>query len=96
MQTTFYVTESSAFRNRILYFRQDDWSKLCAPLIEKLSSDTFEKLEQVIITFVPAVRDVSNVRKYSMRPRRCFDNASWDSPLSVFFQRRVVCGQLST
>ena len=46
-QTTFYVTESSAFRNRVLYFRHDDWSTLCAPLVEKLSTDTFQKIEQV-------------------------------------------------
>jgi Telomerase ribonucleoprotein complex - RNA binding domain len=46
-QTTFYVTESSAFRNRILYFRQDDWNTLCAPLIDRLSSDTFVKIDKV-------------------------------------------------
>lgn len=46
-QTTFYVTESSAFRNRVLYFRHDDWRTLCAPLVEKLSSDTFQRIEQV-------------------------------------------------
>lgn len=46
-QTTFYITESSAFRNRVLYFRHDDWSTLCAPLVEKLSTDTFQRIEQV-------------------------------------------------
>ncbi|CAL1716650.1 unnamed protein product [Somion occarium] len=45
IRTTFYVTESSAFRNKVLYFRQDDWTTLCAPLIERLSSNTFEKLD---------------------------------------------------
>ncbi|OJT07372.1 Telomerase reverse transcriptase [Trametes pubescens] len=46
LKTTFYVTESSAFRNRVIYFRHDDWSTLCAPLVEKLSTDTFQRIEQ--------------------------------------------------
>lgn len=46
-KTTFYVTESSAFRNKVIYFRHDDWSALCAPLVEKLSTDTFQRIEQV-------------------------------------------------
>lgn len=46
-QTCFYVTESSAFRNQLLYFRQDDWVTLCTPLIERLKSATFEKLPEV-------------------------------------------------
>ncbi|KAL4243808.1 Telomerase reverse transcriptase [Abortiporus biennis] len=47
LRTTFYVTESSAFRNKVLYFRQDDWATLCKPLIEKLSSNTFQKVDSV-------------------------------------------------
>ena len=43
----FYVTESGAFRNRVLYFRHDDWETLCRPLVERLSSETFQKLSQV-------------------------------------------------
>lgn len=46
-QTTFYITDSSAYRNRLLYFRHDDWNVLCAPLIERLTTETFEKLEEV-------------------------------------------------
>lgn len=46
-QITFYITESSAFKNKVLYFRQDDWDVLCAPLIERLTSVTFSKLEEV-------------------------------------------------
>lgn len=46
-QTNFYVTESSAFRKQVLYFRHDDWETLCRPLIDRLTSDTFRKLEQV-------------------------------------------------
>lgn len=48
MQTTFYITESSAFKNKILYFRQDDWDVLCRPLVERLTSVTFSKLEEVM------------------------------------------------
>ena len=48
-QTTFYITESSAFKNKVLYFRQDDWDVLCAPLIERLTSVTFSKLEEVTL-----------------------------------------------
>ena len=47
LQTAFYVTESSAFRNQILYFRHDDWAALCAPLIDRLTTVTFEKLTTV-------------------------------------------------
>ena len=43
----FYVTESGAFRNRVLYFRHDDWQTLCKPLVERLSADTFQKLSPV-------------------------------------------------
>ncbi|TFY78051.1 hypothetical protein EWM64_g5960 [Hericium alpestre] len=46
LRTTFYVTESSAFRNRTLYFRQDDWHVLCAPLVDRLTGSTFLKLGQ--------------------------------------------------
>ena len=46
-KANFYVTESGAFRNRVLYFRHDDWQMLCKPLVEKLCGDTFQKLSQV-------------------------------------------------
>ncbi|KAG9006699.1 hypothetical protein FRB93_008431 [Tulasnella sp. JGI-2019a] len=45
LKTTFYITESSAFRNEVLYFRQDDWTTLCAPLINRLAQGTFSKLD---------------------------------------------------
>uniref|UniRef100_A0A0W0FMP3 Telomerase reverse transcriptase n=1 Tax=Moniliophthora roreri TaxID=221103 RepID=A0A0W0FMP3_MONRR len=44
IRTTFYVTESAVFRNRILYFRQDDWNVLCAPLLQDLKTEKFEKI----------------------------------------------------
>ncbi|CAG8685578.1 6886_t:CDS:10, partial [Acaulospora colombiana] len=44
LKTTFYCTESAAFKNQTLFFRQDDWKILCQPLIDKLRSDNFEKV----------------------------------------------------
>lgn len=35
------------FRNRILYFRQDDWKALCEPLIERLTKITFKEMDPV-------------------------------------------------
>ncbi|KAI5122895.1 hypothetical protein M0805_007573 [Coniferiporia weirii] len=46
LRTTFYVTESSAFRNRVLYFRQDDWDVLCQPLLDRLAATTFQRIHQ--------------------------------------------------
>ncbi|KAJ3546316.1 hypothetical protein NMY22_g2104 [Coprinellus aureogranulatus] len=47
LKTTFYITESSAFRNRILYFRQDDWCTLCAPLTKRLLDTMFIRIPDV-------------------------------------------------
>ncbi|KAG8948061.1 hypothetical protein FRC04_010103 [Tulasnella sp. 424] len=44
LKNTFYITDSGAYRNQVLYFRQDDWTKLCAPLFDRLSEGTFTKL----------------------------------------------------
>jgi hypothetical protein len=46
LQTTFYITESSAFRHHVLYFRQDDWETLCEPLIDRLCEKTFRQIEK--------------------------------------------------
>jgi telomerase reverse transcriptase len=46
-QTTFYCTESAAFRNQVLFFRQDDWKHLCQPLLDRLCSTTFDRLPHV-------------------------------------------------
>jgi len=53
VETTFYITETSAFRNQVLYFRHDDWETLCAPLVERLTSGTFEKMPQVVMPIPP-------------------------------------------
>ncbi|KAF5382158.1 hypothetical protein D9615_004408 [Tricholomella constricta] len=46
LKTNFYITETSAFRNRVLYFRHDDWKAMCAPLIERLATSTFMKMTE--------------------------------------------------
>ncbi|KAG8777612.1 hypothetical protein FRC15_011232 [Serendipita sp. 397] len=47
LRTTFYATESSIFRNRILFFRHDDWKTLCKPLMDKICSERFVKVPEV-------------------------------------------------
>ncbi|RXW18136.1 hypothetical protein EST38_g7715 [Candolleomyces aberdarensis] len=44
LKTTFYITDSSAYKNRILYFRQDNWQTLCAPLLNRLLENMFVKI----------------------------------------------------
>ncbi|KAG5646942.1 hypothetical protein DXG03_001665 [Asterophora parasitica] len=46
LKTNFYITETSAFRNRVLYFRHDDWEAMCAPLIGRLATGTFMKMTE--------------------------------------------------
>ncbi|EUC61459.1 telomerase reverse transcriptase [Rhizoctonia solani AG-3 Rhs1AP] len=45
VKSTFYVTETSALQHQLLYFRHDDWHKLCIPLLDKLSGETFERID---------------------------------------------------
>ncbi|GJN91088.1 hypothetical protein Rhopal_004105-T1 [Rhodotorula paludigena] len=44
IRTSFYVTDSATHQNRPLYFRQDDWTALSAPLLEQLGQSVFEKV----------------------------------------------------
>ncbi|CEQ41347.1 SPOSA6832_03072 [Sporobolomyces salmonicolor] len=44
VRTAFYVTDSATHQNRPLFFRQDDWATLCAPLLESLGTAVFEKV----------------------------------------------------
>ncbi|KAG8701953.1 hypothetical protein FRC08_003803 [Ceratobasidium sp. 394] len=45
IRTSFYVTETSALQHQLLYFRHDDWQTLCIPLLDKLSGETFERID---------------------------------------------------
>src|SRR5437868_11525504 len=44
-KTTFYVTDSAAFRKKMLYFRHDDWKTLCDPLLAALTENTFQRMD---------------------------------------------------
>ncbi|GAA6017246.1 hypothetical protein JCM11491_001868 [Sporobolomyces phaffii] len=44
VRTAFYVTDSATHQNRPLYFRQDDWKALTAPLLESLGQTVFERV----------------------------------------------------
>lgn len=44
LRTTFYVTESGVLRNRVLYFRQDDWAALSAPLLAHMGTVLFSPI----------------------------------------------------
>ncbi|KAI5194583.1 hypothetical protein E4T39_08604 [Aureobasidium subglaciale] len=43
ISSNFYVTESSTFRNRLLYFRHDVWQKLSEPALDTLKMSMFEE-----------------------------------------------------
>ncbi|GAA6017946.1 hypothetical protein JCM10207_002715 [Rhodosporidiobolus poonsookiae] len=44
IRTAFYVTDAATHQNRPLYFRQDDWNVLTAPLLDTLGTSVFEKV----------------------------------------------------
>ncbi|SPO20458.1 uncharacterized protein UTRI_00858_B [Ustilago trichophora] len=44
LRTTFYITETAAYRNKVLYFRQDDWHVLSRPVLGQLKETIFEPL----------------------------------------------------
>ncbi|KAI5202174.1 hypothetical protein E4T38_05761 [Aureobasidium subglaciale] len=44
ISSNFYVTESSTFRNRLLYFRHDVWQKLSEPALNKLKLSMFDEV----------------------------------------------------
>ena len=47
LKTTFYITESSAYCNHIMYFRHDDWEALCKSFMKTLTTKTYEKISKV-------------------------------------------------
>ncbi|THZ83173.1 hypothetical protein D6C84_05168 [Aureobasidium pullulans] len=44
ISSNFYVTESSTYRNRLLYFRHDVWQKLSEPALKSLGTTMFEEV----------------------------------------------------
>lgn len=55
-QTAFYITDSATHQNRPLFFRQDDWERLCAPLLGTLGKTIFERIPAVSRPFSIAER----------------------------------------
>ncbi|PKI83445.1 hypothetical protein MVES_002434 [Malassezia vespertilionis] len=47
LRTTFYATEAAAFKQRVLYFRQDLWTRISAPLVERLRETLFERVPRL-------------------------------------------------
>ncbi|QDS67468.1 hypothetical protein FKW77_000863 [Venturia effusa] len=45
VRSNFHVTESSAHRNRLFYFRHDIWQKISGPAMADLKANLFEELE---------------------------------------------------
>ena len=93
IQTTFYITESSAFKNQVLYFRHDDWDTLCAPLIERLTSVTFEQLPDVSCPLFQLFSPP--LKSSSLKLQRSCANAVSGFHSSDYCQKKQVCGQLS-
>lgn len=46
LRTNFYATESAAFRNRTIFFRQDDWNSITQPILEKLKEGCFTTISK--------------------------------------------------
>lgn len=95
-QTNFYITESGAFRNKVLYFRQDDWDTLCKPLIERLRTNTFQRLAQVC-SRISVVRNTLTIHVLfpSMTRKRFYGSENWDSHLCACSQRKPAYAPLS-
>lgn len=74
LRTTFYATDTAAFRQRVLYFRQDVWVQVSRPLLERLRAELFERVEEPVDASVPyatvrlvpketTVRPIINLRR---------------------------------
>ncbi|TPX41394.1 hypothetical protein SeMB42_g05053 [Synchytrium endobioticum] len=46
LKTSFYATETTTWRNRVVYFRSDVWKMCCAPVFKNLSASLFKKMGQ--------------------------------------------------
>jgi len=58
VRTTFYATDAVAFRNRVLYFRHDDWAAVSAPLLDKLKRTTFERISRSEAMYIVSERQL--------------------------------------
>lgn len=88
LRTTFYVTEAAAFRQRVLYFRQDLWHRVSAPLVARLRDRLFERVPNAAGAPVAQVRLLP--KDTSIRPivnlrRRTLDGVSVNAQLQTAF-----------
>ena len=94
IKTTFYITESTVYKNRTLYFRQDDWAQLSRPLIESMKRQMFDA--------IPSVRFcMAQIRfKLTQMDRLIFSLlytvANWDSLTFACCPKRLESGLSST
>jgi hypothetical protein len=65
------------FRNRILYFRHDDWRALCEPLIDRLTKFTFKRMDPVRIVILSGCSLLTN----TLGPRRSSPQSAEDRVL---------------
>lgn len=52
------MTESARYRNRTLYFRQDDWDAISGPLLDNYGHTIFEKIPQVSISSILSLNSI--------------------------------------
>ncbi|WFD00878.1 RNA-directed DNA polymerase [Malassezia yamatoensis] len=87
LRTTFYATETAAFRQRVLYFRQDLWDRVSRPIVSQLRRRLFEPTSHAAGVPVAHVRLVPKDR--SIRPivnlRRRTNGVSINSQLQTAF-----------
>ncbi|WFD44938.1 RNA-directed DNA polymerase [Malassezia psittaci] len=87
LRTTFYVTETAAFRQRVLYFRQDLWDRVSRPIVSQLRHRLFEPTSHAAGVPIAHVRLVPKDR--SIRPivnlRRRTNGVSINSQLQTAF-----------
>ncbi|TPX30327.1 hypothetical protein SmJEL517_g06094 [Synchytrium microbalum] len=46
IKTSFYVTDTTVYRNRIVYFRSDIWKLCCFHIFESLGTSTYKKISE--------------------------------------------------
>ncbi|KAJ3218957.1 hypothetical protein HDU67_003321 [Dinochytrium kinnereticum] len=59
LRTNFYVTESGTNKNKVFYFRHDDWVILTAPTVHKLGSSIFTPLTKITAKDIIANRKLA-------------------------------------
>lgn len=55
LSANFFITESSVYRNKVFYFRQDLWKTLCEPHFAHLKSNVLTQISTVIRTLVDLI-----------------------------------------